>query len=78
MSIYKLSTNKWFLERVIFLIAGIFVLASVLLGAFVSKYFLIFTGLVGAMLINFAFSGICPMAIFLDKIGIKERQIKNN
>lgn len=73
MRIYKMPTHKWFLERVIYLVAGIFVTASVILGVYVSVYFLLFTGFVGLMLINFAVTGYCPMAIFLHNCKIKEK-----
>lgn len=73
MKIYRLPTNKWFLERAVFLVAGIFVLSSVLLGVYVSAYFLFFTGFVGGMMINFSLTGFCPMAILLNKLGIREK-----
>lgn len=73
MQIYKMPTDRWFLERVIYLVAGVFVLGSVLLGAYVSAYFYLFTGFVGLMMINFALTGYCPMAIFLKNLNIKEK-----
>lgn len=73
MSIYRLPTDKWYLERVIYLIAGIFVLSSLVLGIKVSVNFFYFTALVGFMLIFFSFSSYCPIAIALNKLGIKCR-----
>ncbi len=73
MSIYKQDTNHWYLERVIFALAGIFVLASVALAITISEYFLYFTLFVGALMTLFAFSGYCPMAIILNKIGVQEK-----
>lgn len=73
MSIYRLPTDKWYLERAVYLVAGIFVLGSVILGINVSENFFYFTGLVGGMLIFFSFSSYCPMAIALNKLGIKCR-----
>lgn len=70
---YKMPTDRWFLERVIYLVAGIFVSASVALGVYVSPYFLLFTAFVGLMLINFAITGYCPMAIFLRNLEIREK-----
>lgn len=67
---YKLNTSKWSVERAVYLVAGIFVLGSVILGCIVHEYFLYFTAFVGAMLINFSLTGWCPMAILLDKVGV--------
>lgn len=74
MSIYKMSTKNWFLEKTIFLIAGIFTSLSVILGLTLSSGFFYFTALVGLMQIIFALSGYCPMAILLTKLGVKEKQ----
>lgn len=55
------------------LIAGFFVLGSVLLGAFVSPYWLFFTGFVGTMLMISALTGFCPMELILRAFGVKEK-----
>lgn len=57
------------------LIAGFFVLASVLLAVFVSQYWLIFTGLVGTMLMISALTGFCPMELILKAAGAEQRKI---
>ena len=41
------KTDKWYMERTIPLIAGIFTLGSLTLGILVSPYWFILTGLVG-------------------------------
>lgn len=64
---YKLSTKKWSVERMVFLVAGLFVTVSVLLGLFWNSYALYFTVFVGLMLVQFSLSGWCPSAIFLHK-----------
>lgn len=58
-------------EPMLRLIAGFFVMASVLLGMFVDSRFLWFTAFVGANLFQSAFSGWCPMMAFLRKAGVK-------
>lgn len=71
--VYKQNTDNWYLERIIFLVAGTFVVISVFLifmGFFGWLYFIF---LVGIMLINFALFGYCPMAILLSKNGVKEK-----
>ncbi len=62
---------KMELENYIRIIAGAFVFISALLGFFVSKYWLLFTMFVGLNLFQFGFSGFCPMAIALKKLGVK-------
>jgi len=70
---YRADTKTWYLERLIRLIAGIFVLGSSLLGYFVNANWFLFTGLVGAMLTIFALTGFCPMSIILYASGARER-----
>jgi hypothetical protein len=54
------------------LIAGTFVVISVLLGFYVSEYFYFFTLFVGLNLMQEAFSGWCPMISILRHSGFKE------
>jgi len=54
------------------LIAGSFVLASVVLGWFVHPAFLLFTAFVGANLAQSAFTGTCPMMWLLRRAGVRE------
>lgn len=57
------------------LIAGFFVLGSVLLAFFVSKYWMLFTGLVGLMLMLSSLTGFCPMELILKALGVEQRKI---
>ncbi|KXX66213.1 DUF2892 domain-containing protein [Marichromatium gracile] len=57
------------IERIVFAVAGAFVLLSTILAATVSIHFLWFTGFVGANLLQSAFTGFCPLAIILKKLG---------
>lgn len=61
------------IEKALRLIAGSFVFISVLLGYYVSPYFLLFTGFVGLNLVQSAFSGWCPMMAFLRMAGLKDQ-----
>lgn len=54
------------------LIAGIFVLISVVLGLLFSNYWFILTLFVALNLIQAAFTRWCPMMTFLRKLGVKE------
>jgi hypothetical protein len=59
-------------ERLLRLIAGGFVLASLLLGYAYSPYWFLFTGFVALNLIQSAFTNWCPMMIFLRWLGAKD------
>jgi hypothetical protein len=58
-------------EPALRLIAGAFVVASVLLGLYVSPHFLWFTLFVGLNLLQSSVSGWCPMMSILRKAGVK-------
>ena len=59
------------LDRALLAVAGSFILVSLLLAHFHSENWLWFTAFVGANLLQSAFSGFCPMAMILKKLGIK-------
>lgn len=59
------------LERWLRLIAGVFVMASVLLGLYVHSGFLFFTLFVGANLTQSAFTNWCPMMVILRRAGVR-------
>jgi hypothetical protein len=61
-------------ERYLRLIAGSFVLLSVLLGHYVSPYWFLFTVFVALNLIQSAFTDWCPMMTFLRKLGAKDEE----
>lgn len=58
-------------EPMLRLIAGAFVMASVLAGLYVHPGFLWFTAFVGLNLFQSAFTGWCPMMAFLRIAGVK-------
>ncbi len=57
------------IERIVLAVAGSFILISVLLAHFVSPYWLWFTAFVGANLFQSAFTGFCPLALILRRLG---------
>ena len=59
------------IDRLIFAIAGSFILLSLLLSVVHIPNWLWFTAFVGANLLQSAFTGFCPMAIILKKVGVK-------
>lgn len=70
---YLAKTDSWYLERIIWLIAGIFSLSSAVLAWVHSPYWLILTALVGINLIVFALTGFCLMANIVYKLGAKPK-----
>jgi len=59
------------LDRAVLVFAGIMVLLSVILTWTVSIYFLWFTVFIGVNLIQSAFTGFCPAALVLGKLGFR-------
>jgi hypothetical protein len=58
-------------DRAVLAFAGVMVLASALLAWAVSPYWLLLTAFVGANMVQAAFTGFCPAAIVLAKLGVK-------
>jgi hypothetical protein len=57
------------IDRIVLAVAGSFVLISAILAATVSPLWLWFTGFVGLNLLQSAFTGFCPLASILKKLG---------
>ena len=57
-------------ERYLRLIAGMFILATVALGFWVSPYWYLFTAFVALNLVQSAFTDWCPMMTILRKLGV--------
>jgi len=56
-------------DRIVLAFAGLVVLVSVLLAHYHSEYWLLLTGFVGLNLLQSAFTGFCPLAVILKKLG---------
>ncbi len=59
------------LDRSMFAFAGVMILVSVILTQFVHPAFFWFTVFIGANLLQSAFTGWCPAAIIMKKLGVK-------
>ncbi len=66
---YMANTDTWYLERVIWLVAGTLTLIGTVMAWLHSVWWLLLTTLVGLNLIVFAFSGFCVMANILHRLG---------
>ncbi|MFC3678641.1 YgaP family membrane protein [Bacterioplanoides pacificum] len=58
-------------DRLVFAIAGCFILLSVTLSQLHSIYWLGFTAFVGLNMLQAAFTGFCPLAMMLKKLGVQ-------
>ncbi len=66
------NLDQWVLR-----LAGTFILVSLALAYWVHPYFLGFTAFVGLNLLQTSFTGFCPLAVALKKLGVKPGQAFN-
>lgn len=59
------------IDRVVMAFAGTMILLSLALSQLHSVYWLAFTAFVGLNMLQAAFTGFCPLAIILKKMGVK-------
>jgi hypothetical protein len=59
------------IDRIVMAFAGSMILLSLILTLVYSTYWLFFTAFIGANLLQSAFTGFCPLAIVLKKMGVK-------
>lgn len=58
------------IDRIVLAFAGAMVLISLGLALLVSPYWFLLTGFVGLNLLQSAFTGFCPLAVILRKLGL--------
>ena len=63
------------IERIVLAVAGFFVLMSATLAHYHHEYWLFFTAFVGLNLLQSTFTGFCPLAIILKKLGKTPGQV---
>jgi len=59
------------IDRIVLAFAGSMVVLSLLLGYYVNQYWLLLAAFVGLNLLQSAFTGFCPLAIVLKKMGAR-------
>ena len=59
------------IDRIVLAFAGVMILLSLLLGVYASPYWFWLTAFVGANLFQSAFTGFCPLALILKKVGVR-------
>ena len=70
---YRMQTDRWFLERRIYMAVGINLTVASVLSLVLSPWWLAFTGFVGGAMIWFAATGYCIMANGLYWLGAEPR-----
>jgi hypothetical protein len=69
-----IKENSMSIDRIVIAFAGIVTLASLALSQLHSAHWLWLTAFVGANLSQAAFTGFCPLAIIVKKMGAKPGQ----
>lgn len=59
------------IDRFVLAFAGSMILLSLLLGIFAHQNWFWLTAFVGANLLQSSFTGFCPLAVFLRKLGVR-------
>jgi len=72
-NLYFMQTDRWYLERRIYLAVGINISLASVLTLVYSKWWLLFTGFVGVAMVWFAATGFCIMANGLYWLGAEPR-----
>ena len=58
------------LDRAVFAFAGVMILVSVALMYFISPWWLLLTAFIGLNLLQSAFTGFCPAALVMRRLGL--------
>lgn len=72
-NLYFMQTDRWYLERRIYLAVGINISVASVLSIVHSPWWLLFTGFVGVAMVWFAATGFCIMANSLYWLGAEPR-----
>jgi hypothetical protein len=67
---YIVPTHRWYIERTVWLIAGIVLLTATLLAALVNPLWILAVTATGLVSINVAFTGFCPVGNLLQFFGM--------
>ena len=67
--IYIVPTNEWYIERTVWLIAGVVLLASTVMALLVNHFWILGVTATGIVSINVALTGFCPVGSVLRLLG---------
>ena len=69
--IYIVPTHRWYIERTVWLVAGVVLVLATLLAALVNPLWILAVTATGVISINVAFTGLCPLGNLLQLAGMK-------
>jgi hypothetical protein len=64
-------TDRWYIERAVWLIAGFVLLTSTLLARLVDPRLVVFVTITGLISVSVAFTGFCPVGNVLHRLGLR-------
>jgi DUF2892 family protein len=67
--VYIVPTNEWYIERTVWLIAGVVLLASTAMALLVNHLWILGVTATGLVSINVALTGFCPVGSVLRRLG---------
>lgn len=67
--VYIVPTNRWYIERTVWLIAGVVLLASTAMALLMNPLWILGVTATGLVSINVAFTGFCPVGSVLRLLG---------
>jgi hypothetical protein len=67
--VYVVPTNRWYIERTVWLIAGVVLLTSTALALLVDRLWMFGVIATGVVSISVAFTGFCPVGNVLKRLG---------
>ncbi len=67
--VYIVPTSRWYIERTVWLIAGVVLLASTAMALLVNRLWILGVIATGLVSINVAFTGFCPVGNVLRRLG---------
>lgn len=69
--VYIVPTDRWYIERTVWLIAGVVLLASTALALLINPFWMLGVIATGLVSINVAFTGFCPVGNVLLRLGFQ-------
>src|SRR5271165_4706107 len=69
--VYIVPTHRWYIERTVWFVAGVVLLASTAMALLVDRLWILGVIATGLVSINVAFTGFCPVGNVLKLLGFK-------
>ena len=69
--IYMVPTDSWYIERTVWLVAGVFLIVSTALAALHDPRWIVFTAIIGLFSVGVALNGFCVVGNVLKQLGFE-------